>query len=1177
MTQQEIQQLFQLKYDQHEWKQFLSQAFSDARFLSTPEVLTGINSDVATQALHLGYIALNENGIERSIAIYDVTLAPGIILERNRVGLRNLLRKYWKDIDAAFIVYHRPNSSTSSLENWRFTYVSELSGFDAEGELVKVKTEPKRYTYILGEGESCRTAAERFSIIAKKGSQTTLEDVKEAFSVEKLSKSFFDEYKEHYQNFVDFFTGKRLVKIKNKWEEKQTGKANSQLAYIFNGDEKAIRDFNKKLLGRIVFLYFIQKKGWMGVPEHSTWGQGDPNFLSNLFNKAPNKGLFYSKYLTRLFFDTLNSPRPNDCIELIEGEKVKIPFLNGGLFEEDNKKYRDLIFPAELFEKLFQFFNQYNFTIYEDDPNDHTVAVDPEMLGHIFENLLEDNKDKGAYYTPKEIVHYMCQESLIEYLTTWFESNGYEVRGYIGLDKPDQPRLFSANESLKGQLLLETPTQSKSKQIDRLLIEKLLKKKLDDKDKQLVKHHASEFHKALDKVKICDPAIGSGAFPMGLLKEIFAAKQTLYTFEHGNTEGFNASEIKLNIIQNSIYGVDIEKGAVDIARLRFWLSLVVDEEIPKALPNLDYKIVVGNSLVSKLDDDIIDINWEIKESTQVDLLKLDFENKNSDLLLKISKEQKAFFNPQSDKKKLANEIRNLKIDLLINQLELMVKTEGIQTRPAGNGKAIAKQTQRYMETLGWKQQIEKLKKLKTIPEEPLHFFEWKLDFPEVLNPILVNENAGFDIVIANPPYIKEYTNRDAFEGFKNSPYYQGKMDIWYGFACIMLDLLKPKGIECFIAQNNWITSAGASIFRKKILHESKIKLFTDFGNYKVFNSAGIQTMVYLIKKEDPSKNYITKYTLLKNDNIAQQELKSILEFGNFSKHSEKFLFKFNSEYFNGKSIYFNKSNLSLILDKIENNSNFQLSEEEVIQGIVGAPDEAFLIDKKNLKNFNTKEIKYIKPYYTNASGISNYYIIYLSDKNFRGNKLNQFSNLFEHFKPYKEELEIAKIKYKTPSKPYFYLHRERNESFFIKGEKIICQVRCKKPNFYYTMKEYYASRAVNIIKSYRINLKYLSLLLNSNLIYFFYKNRGASQGNILKFDKGPLLTIPIKTIENTRKFQTFFDELSKLYEEGKNTTILQDKINNLVYKLYELNYDEVKVIDPDFALSKEEYKKITME
>ncbi|MCF3609679.1 hypothetical protein L2E81_24990, partial [Planktothrix agardhii 1033] len=531
MTQPQIQDIFNQRYNQAKWKQFLGETFANAQLFSTPETLTGIDINVASQVQKLGYILLDENGIERQIGVYEVTLAPDIILERNRVGLINLLRKYWQNIDAAFIAYHRPESA-----NWRFSYVSELTGYDAEGESIKIKTEPKRYTYLLGEGESIRTAVERFERIIKKGSKVTLDDVKESFSVEKLSKTFFDEYKKHYDIFCQYMVSEPGIY--------QT---------IFNGDEKAIRDFNKKLLGRIVFLYFIQKKGWLGVPKNESWGKGDHNFLTNQFESFAHPELFYQDFLSVLFFDTLNTKRPDDLIELVAGKPCRIPFLNGGLFEEENKNHRNLIFDTNLFKNLFNFFDQYNFTIYEDDPNDHTVAVDPEMLGHIFENLLEDNKDKGAYYTPKEIVHYMCQESLIEYLTTWFENQGYDIINDVGFDK------FSNN-----------------KQIDRILIEKLLKKNLDDQDQKLIKQYSAEFNNALDRVKICDPAIGSGAFPMGLLHEIFTAKQTLHTFEFGNTTNFNASGVKLNIIQNSIYGVDIERGAVDIARLRFWLSLIVD-------------------------------------------------------------------------------------------------------------------------------------------------------------------------------------------------------------------------------------------------------------------------------------------------------------------------------------------------------------------------------------------------------------------------------------------------------------------------------------------------------------------------------------------------------------------------------------------------------------------------
>jgi adenine-specific DNA-methyltransferase len=834
----------------------LGEAFAKSRLLATPEILTGIDSNVASQVQKLGYITLNENGIERQIAVYEVTLAQGIILERNRVGLRNLLRKYWKDIDAAFIAYHRPETP-----NWRFTYVSELTGYDADGEFVKIKTEPKRYTYVLGEGESTRTAAERFTAIANKGSKATLDDVKEAFSVEKLSKAFFDEYKKHYDIFCDFMVSKPNIR--------QT---------IFNGDEKGIRDFNKKLLGRIVFLYFIQKKGWLGVPAKSDWGKGDFDFLTNLFKNTKNPDLFYSELLSKLFFDTLNTKRKDDLIELVKGEPCRIPYLNGGLFEEDDKKHRNLIFPANLFKSLFDFFNQYNFTIYEDDPNDHTVAVDPEMLGHIFENLLEDNKDKGAYYTPKEIVHYMCQESLIEYLTTWFENKGYEVVGYIGFDKPDQPKLFSANEGRKGQMILEADNKTTGKQIDRILIEKLLKKKLDDDDKKLIKKHSAEFHNALDSVKICDPAIGSGAFPMGLLHEIFTAKQTLHTFEHGNTKTFDASGVKLNIIQNSIYGVDIEKGAVDIARLRFWLSLIVDEEKPKALPNLDYKIVVGNSLVSKLGDDIIDIDWTLNETSH-GLFGADLAKQKGDLLKKISKEQKEFFNPDSDKKKLAADIRKLKIDLLITQLELMVKTQGIETKPTGTNRNLAKQTEIYLQTIGWKNSIKDLQKLKTKPELPLHFFDWKLDFPEVVNE-QVSEKLGFDIVIANPPYIDSETmvntgNEDLRIFLSNKlQFCKGNWDIYIAFFDFSYSLLNSSGNLVFITPDKWISKPFGDEIRKGL--KSNFVSIAEAGR-KVFENAKVDSIITFIAKIPKSQIRIDKFVNGEAINFSSVDKASLVE------------------------------------------------------------------------------------------------------------------------------------------------------------------------------------------------------------------------------------------------------------------------------------------------------------
>ncbi|MDW8211025.1 MAG: Eco57I restriction-modification methylase domain-containing protein, partial [Cytophagales bacterium] len=481
------------------------------------------------------------------------------------------------------------------------------------------------------------------------------------------------------------------------------------------------------------------------------------------------------------------------------------------------------------------------------------------------ENLLEDNKDKGAFYTPKEIVHYMCQESLIEYLTTWFENKGYEVTGYIGFDKPDQPRLFSANEGKKGQMVLEISPQGKH--IDRLLIEKLLKKKLDDNDKKLVKQHAKEFHKALDQVKICDPAIGSGAFPMGLLQEIFTAKQTLWHFEHGNLKDFPASEVKLNIIQNSIYGVDIEKGAVDIARLRFWLSLVVDEDEPKPLPNLDYKIVVGNSLVSKLDDTTIEIDWSLDETAH-GLFGADLAKQKSQLLKQISNEQKEFFSLDSNKKKLSADIRNLKIDLLINQLELMVKTKGLDTKPTGTGKKLAEQTELYWQTLGWKNSILQLKQLKDQPDKSLNFFDWKLDFPEVLNE-WINHNPGFDIVIGNPPYIQlqkdggKLANEYEKQGYQT---FERTGDIYSLFYEKGIQLLKTQGHLTYITSNKWMRAGYGKTTRQFFLQYNPKKLI-DLGS-GIFESATVDTNILLIQKT-PNQNQLQAVDLSKSKQLEQ--------------------------------------------------------------------------------------------------------------------------------------------------------------------------------------------------------------------------------------------------------------------------------------------------------------------
>ncbi|MBP3227642.1 MAG: DNA modification methylase, partial [Bacteroidaceae bacterium] len=481
-------------------------------------------------------------GVE-PLQIFDVTVSDRVMMERNRVNIQRLIRAVMDQFSCAFMLFHYEDDTRW---DWRFTYCRK-SGNKEES------TDSKRYTFLLGPGQSCRTATDNFMALYDKRSSLEIKDIEDAFNVEALSKEFFGKYKAQYEAFVSYMVdpanGMRQDFIDTDFDH--TGMTADK---IRDREEKPIRDYVKKLLGRIVFLHFLQKKGWLGVPAGKDWGEGDHNFMLNLFQKATDrqKENFLDDILEDLFAEGLDRNR-SDRGDLYDTEvegfrNCRIPYLNGGLFERDNLDKKPSHFPASYFDNLLTMLSQYNFTIDENDPNDAEVGVDPEMLGRIFENLLEDNKDKGAFYTPKEIVQYMCRESLIAYLQTdQKEEDKERIRQFV----------TTHDAELLGELKAD---------IDQKLID----------------------------VKICDPAIGSGAFPMGLLRELFFCRSAI---EPNIVE--NAANIKRHIIQHNIYGVDIERGAVDIARLRFWLSLIVDEKSPEALPNLDFKIMQGNSLLEQ--------------------------------------------------------------------------------------------------------------------------------------------------------------------------------------------------------------------------------------------------------------------------------------------------------------------------------------------------------------------------------------------------------------------------------------------------------------------------------------------------------------------------------------------------------------------------------------------------
>jgi type I restriction-modification system DNA methylase subunit len=507
-----------------------------------------------------------------------VHLTKGSKLERARTAIRNFVADHLKDRDdkdAALVAFVSP-----SEDQWRFSYVKmEYATVEKDSGKVGVEsrlTPARRFSYIVGEGESCHTAQTRFlALLQQTAVDPSLAELEEAFSVEAVTKEFFTKYADL---FADIH--KALEKLATK---------DKSIRDEFSAKGVGVADFAKKLMGQIVFLYFLQKKGWLGVEKGKDWGSGPHNFLRRLANSehVPYEN-FFNDILEPLFYDTLATDRGHDawCAKF----KSRIPFLNGGLFEplgDYDWRAAEILLPNRLFFNserveesitgtgILDVFDRYNFTVNEAEPLEKEVAIDPEMLGKVFENLIEENlrKGLGAYYTPREIVHYMCQESLVNYLDTVLNRDRQiiprsDIETFVHLGEQ-----ISHYEAVDANYAIKMPKG--------------------------IQEHARLIDEKLSDITVCDPAVGSGAFPVGMMTEIVRGRCTLTPYFNDVHER-TSYHFKRHAIQNCLYGADIDAGAVEIAKLRLWLSLVVDEEETKQikpLPNLDFKIVSGNSLI----------------------------------------------------------------------------------------------------------------------------------------------------------------------------------------------------------------------------------------------------------------------------------------------------------------------------------------------------------------------------------------------------------------------------------------------------------------------------------------------------------------------------------------------------------------------------------------------------
>ena len=794
-------EIIESRYNREAWQGLLHDIFhNNIKFWSNP-IPIQVSSRLAKTALRLGNITLSDG---ETIAVYEVELNDKVDISRNKRGIRDMLTSDWRGMGyiGAFVFSYRKNESSL-----RFSYVSETWDFDKDGNYKKRSTDTMRYTYLLGEGRGCRTAVDRFT--ALKESKQTLDDITAAFSVETLTKLF-------YKDLFDWYL----------WAISPKGNISFPNNTVTEDDDR--EDLEKKIIRmitRIIFVWFIKQKDL--VPDRLF----DENFIGAILkdfdSQSTTSGNYYNAILQNLFFATLNRAiedengekrgfavrvgftdvktlyRYDELFTISKDEIISlfsdVPFLNGGLFEcldktktldgvskayyydgfsrnaskfaDGRYRYRAVVPNILFFEPdkgLFSILSRYNFTIEENTPEEQQVALDPELLGKVFENLLgaynPETKEtarnqSGSFYTPREIVSYMVDESLIAYLG----------------DTPFHRSLFA-------------------------------------QDFRYESERASEYGdtaRKLKSVKVIDPACGSGAFPMGMLNRMIDILQRIEPEENTYTQ-------KLTIIENCLYGSDIQSIAVQITKLRFFISLICDCEkdpskpnfgIP-TLPNLETKFVAANSLIG------------MKMPTELSLFSSDIENTKTAL----KEVRHKHFLAKTAKTKV--ELRAQDQKLRDTLATLLAEHESFAENPE-DAKLLA----------AWNPYDQ---------NAVSKFFDpgWMFS---------LNDNP-FDIVIGNPPYIQLQNNGGELASlYADCDYktYARTGDIYCLFYERGWQLLKDGGHLCYITSNKWMRAGYGEKTRDFLSHNTDPQLLIDFAGVKIFESATVDTNILMFSK---SKN-----------------------------------------------------------------------------------------------------------------------------------------------------------------------------------------------------------------------------------------------------------------------------------------------------------------------------------
>ena len=1098
------------------------------------------------------------------IDVVVVYLQKETSLERARTSQRNFVARYLKDRDqkdAGLVAFVSPNH-----DDWRFSLVKMDYKFEeSKTGRIKVKEEftpARRWSFLVGINENSHTAQSRLvPIVEHDTSNPTLKDLEEVFNIERVTKEFFEKYRDLF-----LWTKETLD---------ETAKNSINLRKDFDNKGVNTTDFAKKLLGQIVFLYFLQKKGWFGVDRDADWGTGPKTFLRLLFNKRHcDYQNFFDDILEPLFYEALAKERDDDFYSRFN---CKIPFLNGGLFDAINDYdwiHTDILLPNELFSNdyktnegdigngILDVFDRYNFTVKEDEPLEKEVAVDPEMLGKVFENLLEvkNRKSKGTYYTPREIVHYMCEQSLINYLDIELETK---------VTKEDIEKLIKYGE-LVGEN--EACVKSKGEETETFFYQL----------PENVRLNAKVIDEKLANIKICDPAIGSGAFPVGMMSEIVRARNTLSSYL--NDPHRSLYNFKRDCIQNSLYGVDIDPGAVEIAKLRLWLSLVVDEDDIKQikpLPNLDYKIMQGNSLLEefegiKLFDEKLISTPDFSDEGQIESLR----KKQSEL-------QKEYFELHSENKLTAYRQAELneKLKAVATQLKKLTHSEKVANETASlfdlYSEALKKANmlkrlheeffettqktkkddiRKNIEKLEWdliettlreQNNASALKKLDEFRQSNTRpFFLWKLHFAEVFQ-----KQSGFDVVIANPPYVSAWSmekeNPDARSEIKNAlkdySILSGHWDLYIAFIAKGHQVLKNMGSLSYIVPNPILREKYATDTRKFLLEDMQLKTILEFNDTNVFENVSRRTTVLMAVKYINNENY--PIYISGNEQSNQIRILNKVEKQSWLRNPKHiFLVKGNNQ---EDSLL---SKLELQSDKIGNffyvNYGAQVASKE--KGKFGKKEVVGTKANNNAKKFY--EGRDVQRWHLNWRGL------YLD---YRINELYgpRAPELFEQNK-----IVIRKVSDKNHT---LCATLDQSKRYTDDGNVLLVPYKSLHGTCLRTDFEGYK------ISKESLHLKYALAIILSQMESFYFKKRFATeslQGSTSHTYPASVRGLLIKNISETEQqpFIDLVDDILLITKSDDYTSSSQKKaqvrhieeqLNYMVNKLYDIKPEEIEIVE----------------